>query len=155
MQNFKGYHAEWNLGCPGGWEYQRMAQERGKLCWRRVKKISGIEIELDFEHPILNPVPLFIDMLLRAHRIKFLREKPFILLVAEEDTLDKVTENINLVASLNRLKGVNAALTSPQKLEQKGDDIVYNRGLILCFFAILKSTSLLTSRKITVTLCPL
>ena len=74
MENFKGYHAEWNLGCPGGWEYQRMAQERGKLCWRRVKKITGIEIQLDFEHPILNPVPLFIDMLLRAHRIKFQRE---------------------------------------------------------------------------------
>ena len=147
MQNFKGYHAEWNLGCPGGWEYQRMAQERGKLCWRRVKKISGIEIELDFEHPILNPVPLFIDMLLRAHRIKFLREKPFILLVAEEDTLDKVTENINLVASLNRLKGVNAALTSPQKLEQKGDDIVYNGHKVTVIFLDVNNDVLLRIAK--------
>ncbi len=126
MKNFKGYHAEWNLGCPGGWEYQRMAQERGKLCWNRVKKITGIEIELDFEHPVLNPVPLFIDMLLRAHRIKFLRQKPFVLLVAEAETLDKVTENINLVASLNRIEGVDAALTCPQELEEKGDDVFYN-----------------------------
>lgn len=125
MKNFKGYHAEWNLGCPGGWEYQRMAQERGKLCWSRVKKITGIEIDLDFEHPVLNPVPLFMDMLLRAHRIKFLQEKPFVLLVAEEETLDKVTENINLVASLDRIEGVDAALTCPQELEEKGNDVIY------------------------------
>jgi hypothetical protein len=75
MQNVKGYHAEWNLGCPGGWEYQRMAQERGKLCWNRINKIAGMGIELDFEHPVLNPVPLFMDMLLRAHRLRFQAEK--------------------------------------------------------------------------------
>ena len=97
MKDVQGYHAEWNLGCPGGWEYQRMAQERGRLCWRRVKNFSGIEIELTFDHPLLNPVPSFLDMLLRAHRIRFLREKPFVLVVAEKETLDKVTENINLV----------------------------------------------------------
>ncbi len=66
MRTLKGYHVEWNLGCPGGWEYQRMAQERGKLCWNRIKNISGIEIELTFDHPLLNPVPSFLDMLLRA-----------------------------------------------------------------------------------------
>jgi hypothetical protein len=123
MNSFNGYHAEWNLGCPGGWEYQRMAQERGKLCWNRIKKYADIQINLDFEHPVLNPVPLFMDMLLRAHRIRFQNEKPFILLVAEEDTLDKVTENINLVAALNRMDGVDAALTCPQALEIKGGEV--------------------------------
>ncbi len=63
-----GYHSEWNLVCPGGYDYQRMAQERGKLCWDRIKNVSGIEIELDFDQPLLKPVPSFFDMLLRAHR---------------------------------------------------------------------------------------
>ena len=126
VEEFQGYHSEWNLGCPGGWEYQRMAQVRGELCWRRVKQISGIEIELDFAHPILNPVPLFIEMLLRAHRKNFQQEKPYILLVAEAETLDKVTENINLVESLNRMEGINAALTCPQELEEKDGDVFYN-----------------------------
>ena len=71
MKDFQGYHAEWNLGCPGGWDYQRMAQERGKLCWNKVKKISGIEIELNLDHPLLNPVPSFSNMLLRSHGIRF------------------------------------------------------------------------------------
>jgi hypothetical protein len=34
-----GYHSEWNLVCPGGCDYQRMAQERGKLCWNRRKAV--------------------------------------------------------------------------------------------------------------------
>ncbi len=143
MENFKGYHAEWNLGCPGGWEYQRLAQERGKLCWRRVKKITGIEIELDFEHPILNPVPLFVDMLLRACRIRSLREKPFVVLVAEEETLDKVTENINLVASLNRLEDVSAALACPQELDQKGDDVIFNGHKVTVIFLDINNDVLL------------
>jgi hypothetical protein len=134
MNNFKGYHAEWNLGCPGGWEYQRMAQERGKLCWKRIKQFSGLKIELNYEHPILNPVPSFLDMLLRAHRLKFHREKPFVLLVAEAETLDKVTENINLVKYLNRMEGVHAALTCPEDLETRGDDISYKGHKVTVIF---------------------
>ena len=81
-----------------------MAQERGRLCWNRIKKISAIDIELNFDHPVLNPVPSFLGMLFRAHQIRFRGEKPFILLVAEEETLAKVTENINLVKYLFLLK---------------------------------------------------
>ena len=73
---------------------------------------------MDFEHPVLNPVPLFIDMLLRAHRIKFLA-KTFCTSCAEAETLDKVTENINLVASLNRMQGVEAALTCRRSWKKK------------------------------------
>ena len=125
MENFKGYHAEWNLGCPGGWEYQKMAQQRGKLCWSRVKEISGTDIDLDFNHPLLNPVSKFIEMLLRVHWSRFSRQKPFILLVAEKETLDVVTENINLVKYLNAMDGVEAALTCPEELEQKEGDVAY------------------------------
>lgn len=120
-----GYHSEWNLVCPGGYDDQRMAQERGQLCWDRVKNISGIDIELDFDHPLLKPVPSFVDMLLRAHRLRFHRENPFILMVAEKDTLDKVPENINVVKDLNRMEGVTAALTSPEDLEKQGNRVSY------------------------------
>ena len=112
-------------GLPRGVDYQRMAQERGKLCWDRIKKISGIEIELDFDHALLKPVPSFLKMLLRAHRLRFRQEKPFILLVAEKKTLDKVPENINVVKFLNRMETVKAALTCLEELEKRRDNVIY------------------------------
>ena len=120
-----GYHAEWNLVCPGGCDYQRMAQERGKLCWDRIKGTLDLKIELDFDHPLLKPVSSFLEMLLRAHNLRFPREKPFILMVAEKDTLDKVPENINVVKFLNQMEGVSAALTCPEELEKRGDRVTY------------------------------
>jgi hypothetical protein len=147
MKNFLGYHAEWNLGCPGGWEYQRMAQERGKLCWNRIKKFSAIDIELSFDHSVLNPVPSFLAMLFRTHQIRFRGEKPFILLVAEEETLAKVTENINLVKYLNQMEGVNAALTSPQQVEAKGDDLIYRGNKITVIFLDINTNVLLKIAK--------
>ena len=30
MEPFAGYHSEWNLGSPGGWDYQRITQGIGK-----------------------------------------------------------------------------------------------------------------------------
>jgi len=143
MKNFQGYHAEWNLGCPGGWEYQRMAQERGKLCWKRVKKISGIEIELTFDHPLLNPVPRFLNMLLRAHQAKFHGEKAFILLVAEKETLDSVTENMNLVEYLNRMEGVRAGLTCPEEVEETGNHVTYRGHRVTVIFLDINNDVLL------------
>jgi len=87
MNNLQGYHVEWNLGCPGGWEYQRMAQERGKLCWSRFKELSGIGIQLSFDHPLFNPVPSLSAMLLRVYRTRFQGETPFSLLVAEREAM--------------------------------------------------------------------
>jgi hypothetical protein len=143
MRTVKGYHAEWNLGCPGGWEYQRMAQERGELCWERVKQISGIQIQLSFDHPLLNPVPRFLDMLMRAHQSKFHEQKPFILLVAEEETLDKVTENINLVQYLNRMEGVKAAMTCPERVETRGDYVTYEGQNVTVIFLDINNDVLL------------
>ena len=143
MKDFQGYHAEWNLGCPGGWEYQRMAQERGRLCWDRVKKISGIGIELTFDHPLLNPVPSFSRMLLRAHKTKFPGERPFVLLVAERETLDKVTENVNLVEYLNRMEGVKAALTSPEEVEDIGNQVTYRGQKVTAIFLDINNDVLL------------
>jgi len=143
MRDFQGYHAEWNLGCPGGWEYQRMAQERGKRGWKMIKEISGIDIELVFEHPLLNPVPSFLNVLLRAHRIRFKQDKPFVLLVAEQETLDRVTENINLVTHLNRIEGVEAALTCPEDVERKGNSITYHGSRVTVIFLDMNNDVLL------------
>lgn len=134
MESFQGYHAEWNLGCPGGWEYQRMAQVRGKLAWKRIKQISGIDIDLTFEHTLLNPVSSFMNLLLRAHRLRSSNESPFILLVAEKESLDHVTENINLVEYLNRLDSVDAALSCPEELEKRGDHITYRGKRVTLIF---------------------
>ena len=59
MEDFLGYHSEWNLGSPGGWEYQRITQEVGKLAWRLLQPHLGWDIRLDFDHEFLNPVPAF------------------------------------------------------------------------------------------------
>lgn len=124
MNNFLGYHSEWNLGSPGGWDYQRMAQELGKFCWQRIKRASGIDVEVDFDHPLLNPVPAFAQLLLRAHKKRFGSQESFVVLVAEEETLPKVGENIHFVDYLNRLPGVSAALAPPHHIESKEGEII-------------------------------
>ena len=57
MKTVKGYHGEWNMGSPGGWEYQRIAQLLGKMAWDLVEQHVDVGVELDFEHPQINAVP--------------------------------------------------------------------------------------------------
>ena len=59
-----GAHSEWNLGSPGGWDYQRITQEIGKAAWEKITHIHPISIQLDFDHSLLYPVNGFLDMLL-------------------------------------------------------------------------------------------
>ena len=117
METFIGVHSEWNLGSPGGWDYQRITQQIGKACWERVRSLSGVELELDFDHPLLNPLTGFLEMLLRAQRKRHGTGKAFILVVAEEDTLETVVENQNLAKALNAVDGVKAALCAPHEVE--------------------------------------
>ena len=35
-EQFLGYHSEWNMGSPGGWDYQRITQEIGKAVWEKL-----------------------------------------------------------------------------------------------------------------------
>ncbi|MEE8359877.1 MAG: hypothetical protein V3S04_03000 [Candidatus Omnitrophota bacterium] len=114
-QEFLGYHSEWNLGSPGGWDYQRMSQEVGKLAWKRILEKVDIPIELDFNDPILCPVTNFAELLLRAHRRNFPNEKPVIAFTAEKETLDKVGENIRFVEYLNTLPDTKAVLIDPSR----------------------------------------
>ncbi len=117
-----GYHVEWNLGSPGGWDYQRMAQEIARKAWKRLQAITGLSMPLDFEHPLFHPLPALAHMLLERHRELWGTRTPHIVLVAEEETLEEVPENINLIGHL-RKKGVKAHLAAPHHLESRGDSI--------------------------------
>ena len=148
MKNgFLGVHSEWNLGSPGGWDYQRMAQEIGKLAWKEIKERGKIDIELDFDDPILNPVPNFAKLLLRAHRKNFKDAKPFIALVAEKETLDKVGENIRFVKYLNNLPEVKAVLIDPTKLELKNGEVYVESDRVTAVFLDFNNNVILRLKK--------
>ena len=117
MKEFLGYHSEWNLGSPGGWDYQRVTQIIGKAIWLRLNEICPMKIKLDFDHSLLSPVNGFVKMLAEAHRSREGGNPGLIAVVAEEETLEDVTENKNLALHLNEIDGLSGALMAPQELE--------------------------------------
>lgn len=123
LENFLGYHSEWNLGSPGGWDYQRLTQEIGKSVWNKLKGNLNTEINLDFDHPLLHPVGSFVNMLLEAHRQREGRKSGLIAVVAEEETLEDVVENKNLVTHLEGIEGMKSVLLAPHELELKGGKV--------------------------------
>ena len=96
MKSVKGYHGEWNMGSPGGWEYQRIAQILGKMAWDMILKSIEVGVDLDFENPQINAVPGFSSMILRAHKKRYGTNPVHAVLLAETETLDVVLENKNL-----------------------------------------------------------
>jgi len=44
METFTGYHGEWNMGSPGGWEYQRIWQSLGKEAWDMILENTDLDI---------------------------------------------------------------------------------------------------------------
>jgi hypothetical protein len=122
---FLGYHSEWNLGSPGGWDYQRITQEIGKKVWNSIYPFLGLKAELNFDYPLLLPVNGFVEMLKNAwHRIEG-RNPGLIAVMAEEETLADVVENRNLVSHLNRIEGINSVLLAPQNLEISNGMVSY------------------------------
>ena len=69
---FLGYHSEWNLGSPGGWDYQRITQEIGKAVWEKLSRHCALDLELDFDHPYLRPVSGFVVMILLWAAVRLL-----------------------------------------------------------------------------------
>lgn len=118
METFTGYHSEWNLGSPGGWDYQRITQEIGKSIWKRYFQRAVPEIDLDFDHPLLYPVYGFMDMLKDCHGTHRGLNGTTIAVVAEEETLDNVIENQNLAHHLDAMEGVSGILIAPYELER-------------------------------------
>ncbi|MBW1981150.1 MAG: hypothetical protein JRJ12_07995 [Deltaproteobacteria bacterium] len=125
MRDFYGYHSEWNLGSPGGWDYQRITQIIGKEIWAELQKIRPFEVQLDFDHPLLFPVEGFVEMLVEAHRRREGDKPALIAVVAEQETLEDVTENRNLAERLNAVEGVSGALLAPQELELKNGRVCW------------------------------
>lgn len=117
MSSFSGYHSEWNLGSPGGWDYQRTNQEIAKVIWQRINTIRPTGVDLDFDHPILYPVVGFVAMLLAVHRQREGSNPGLIAVVAEEETLADVTENINLARRLDAVDGITGVLAAPHEFE--------------------------------------
>lgn len=120
MEDFKGYHSEWNLGSPGGWDYQRLTQAIGKAVWQELNKIHDFDLDLDFDDPLFSPVYGFADILLQSHRSREGRVPGLIAVVAEEETLEDVTENKNFAKLLSTVDGITGALMAPQELELAG-----------------------------------
>ncbi|MDY7034485.1 MAG: hypothetical protein SVY10_21615, partial [Thermodesulfobacteriota bacterium] len=119
MEQFTGYHSEWNLGSPGGWDYQRITQKIGKAVWERLNRIKALGVELDFDHPFLCPVVGFTQMLVEEYRKREGSNPGVIAVIAEEETLEDVTENINLANRLNNVTGITGLLAAPHELERK------------------------------------
>ncbi len=117
MTSFSGFHSEWNLGSPGGWDYQRTTQEISKVVWEKLNQISPPGVELDFDHPLLYPVVGFTQMMLDAHRRREGSNPGLIAVVAEEETLADVTENINFANRLNQVDGITGILAAPHEFE--------------------------------------
>ncbi len=124
MNCFDGYHSEWNLGSPGGWDYQRINQMIGKTIWEKHFK-NHIDLELDFEHPSLVPVHSFVKMLVEVYRSREGNNAGLIAVVAEEESLQDVTENKNLVTLLNAVDGLSSTLMAPQELELKNSRVCW------------------------------
>jgi hypothetical protein len=125
LEDFLGYHSEWNLGSPGGWDYQRVTQVIGKAVWLRLNEIRPTGVRLDLDHPLLFPVNGFVDMLIQAHRARQGCNPGLIAVVAEEETLEDVTENRNLAERLTSIDGLSAALIPPQELELKNGRVCW------------------------------
>jgi len=125
LKDFWGYHSEWNLGSPGGWDYQRITQIIGKAVWSKLNSIRPMDVELDFDHPLLYPVEGFVKMLVDAHRAREGGNPGLIAVVAEEETLEDVTENKNLAARLDAVEGISGALMAPQELELSGGRVCW------------------------------
>jgi hypothetical protein len=119
VRTVEGYHGEWNMGSPGGWEYQRIAQLLGKMAWDLVSESIDVGVDIDFDHPQINAVPGFARMILRAHERCHGSNSVYAVLLAETETLDVVLENKNFVGYLNTLDGVKASLAGPGNISLK------------------------------------
>ncbi len=124
MKTVKGYHGEWNMGSPGGWDYQRIAQKLGKRAWELIKTTVDTGIDIDFDDPRINPIPGFLRMIMQAHESIHGKNKAHAVVLAEQETLDTVLENKNLVDHLNKLDNVKASLAGPSHLALKNGNVL-------------------------------
>lgn len=131
---FIGYHSEWNLGSPGGWDYQRITQEIGQAVWTHLRQHGTLDLKLDFCHPLFSPVDEFIGLLADVHRAREGNNPGLIAVVAEEETLDEVVENKNLARRISRIDGLEGILTAPQGIELLNGRVCWRRRPVSVIF---------------------
>ncbi|MGB5987721.1 MAG: hypothetical protein WBG37_20620 [Desulfobacterales bacterium] len=134
MDTFLGYHSEWNLGSPGGWDYQRITQEIAQVVWQKLNTMTPTGVDLDFGHPMLYPIDGFVRMLLNTHRRRNGGSAGLIAVVAEEETLADVTENINLAKRLDSLDGIRGVLAAPHQFERRNGSTCYQGAPVSLIF---------------------
>jgi hypothetical protein len=83
LQAIKGYHGEWNMGSPGGWEYQRISQLLGKMAWGIIEDNIEVGVNVNFDHPQINAVPGFAKAILKVHKNRHGRNPVNAVLLAE------------------------------------------------------------------------
>ena len=86
MKTIKGFHGKWNMGSPGGWDYQRVGQLLGKMAWDLILENIEVGVDIVLSHPQINAIPGFARMLLRIHR--YPRACPGSLCVTASDEAD-------------------------------------------------------------------
>ena len=144
---FYGFHSEWNLGSPGGWDYQRITQQISKAVWQKLKQVCRFEMNLDFDHPLLYPINGFKKMLIDAYYRIAGRNPGFIAVVAEEETLQDVIENQNLAEQLNDIEGITSVLMAPHELSLHGDRIYWHDHEVSLIFMDFNTDVLLNLHK--------
>ncbi len=125
MEEFLGYHSEWNLGSPGGWDYQRLTQKIAKVVWQALNRMHPVKVDLDFDHPLLCPVRGFARMVVDLHRRREGGAPGLIAVVAEEETLADVTENINFARRLDGEPGITGILSAPHEFERRNGRVCH------------------------------
>ena len=127
MNEFLGAHSEWNLGSPGGWDYMHTTEIIAKAAWDALNRLVPVDLDLDFDHPQLHPVKGFVEMLLETHYQREGKNPGLIAVTAEEETLEDVTENINLAKRLDAVDGITGILAAPHEFELK-NHVVCHQG---------------------------
>jgi hypothetical protein len=125
VEDFLGFHSEWNLGSPGGWDYQRTTQQIAKAGWQALNRIHPVGVDLTFDHPLLCPVRGFAGMMVAEHRRRQGDRPGVIAVVAEQETLADVTENINFARRLDQTEGVTGVLSAPHEFEIRNGGVCH------------------------------
>jgi hypothetical protein len=147
VEHFSGYHSEWNLGSPGGWDYQRITQQIGKAVWQKIQQVSTLRINLDFDHPLLYPINGFKKMLIDTLYQREGRNTGFIAVVAEEETLQDVIENKNLAVQLDAIEGISSVLMAPQELTLRNGTVYWQEHKVSLIFMDFNTDVLLQLHK--------
>lgn len=127
-ESFEGKICEVNMESPGGWMYNEMVDSGYRLAWSRIKKETGIEVELDFDYIPRAHVGL-ADLLLGASQRSATNCDHFIALVTEKrPKKGQEDENSSFVRYLEAERKVNAVLaTFDQVKSVEGEILVEGR----------------------------